>query len=450
MKSRWDLFKPETAWEPWKPDAGQPWDFARAAHLYRRAAFGAPWSEISDSVQEEHSATIARLLEVGDTENSVSDDDRTADVLAASSNSRQLAAWWMLRMAKTVSPALERATLFWHGHFATSAAKVEETRLMLAQYRLLRQYALGKFEPMVQGIACDPAMLVYLDSRESRRANPNENFARELMELFCLGTGNYTENDIREMAKCFTGFEIRYGKYRFNSFQHDKGEKAYLGQRGNHSGDDTVRIVVGHPACPGFLVGKLLRYYVADDFPSDSPLIEPLAREYRDSGLDTGILLRKLVSSRLFFSDEAMASRISSPVEMIVGLLRAFRIEANMQTLADSVGELGQLPFFPPSVKGWKGGTSWINAQTLMGRANLVNRLMDENKSRFRPDFPAFASGDPVELVDQTCQLLLANPLPETVRSSLIATATSAASNSRDRLAGIVSVLAAMPEFHLG
>jgi uncharacterized protein (DUF1800 family) len=192
-----------------------------------------------------------------------------------------------------------------------------------------------------------------------------------------------------------------------------------------------------------------LRYYVADDFPLDSNLIEPLAEDYRQSGLDTGILLRRLISSRLFFSDEAMASRISSPVEMIVGMLRAFRIEANMQTLADSVGELGQLPFYPPSVKGWNGGTSWINAQTLMGRANLVNRLMDENKSRFRPDFPAFSEGDPVEIVDQVCALLLSNPLPEPVRKSLIETARTATSNTRDRVAGIVSVLAAMPEFHL-
>ncbi len=449
MKSRWDRFKPETAWEPWVPDADQPWDFARAAHLYRRAGFGAAWSVLSAAVNENPGSIIDAMFEVREPDQSDADQDRTADVLAVSSNARQLAAWWMLRMAKTDSPALEKATLFWHGHFATSAAKVEEARLMLAQSRLLRQHALGKFEPMVQGIACDPAMLIYLDSRESKRAKPNENFARELMELFCLGTGNYTEQDIREMSRCFTGFEIRYGNYKFNSFQHDKGTKSFLGKSGNYSGEDAVRIVVEHPACAKFLVGKMLRYYVADDFPLDSPLVDSLADEYRTSGLDTGVILRKLVSSQVFFSDEAIASRISSPVEMIVGLLRAFRIEANMQTLSDSVGELGQLPYFPPSVKGWNGGTAWINAQTLMGRANLVNRLMDENKSQFRPDFPAFASGDPADQVDQCCQLLLAKKLPEAVRERMLATAKSATRDSRDRVAGIVSVLAAMPEFHL-
>ncbi len=450
MNSRWDRFDPATAWQPWQPQ-GNPgenqWDFAAAAHLNRRVAFGATWQQVQQDSAGTVTAAIARMLDGA--ADSDPDRERMADVLAASGNARSLSAAWILRMAQTTRPALERATLFWHGHFATSAAKVTEARLMLQQNRLLREHALGPLEPLVQAIARDPAMLVYLDSRESRRSSPNENFARELMELFCLGTGNYTEADIREMARCFTGWEIRYSKFRFNSFQHDRSEKKFLGHQGTYGGDDAVRAVVQHPACARFVTGKLVRYYVADDFPADSPLLEPLAESYRNSGYDAGQLIREIVSSNLFFSPECRGSRISSPVELAVRILRTLRMEANVQTLAESLGELGQLPYFPPSVKGWDGGTAWINAQTMIGRANLVERLVRESGDTMRPEFPGWSRSDREQITDSLCQLFFTSALPDQLRDRLDGLARQSGTGAREFLADTLATMAMLPEFHL-
>lgn len=449
MKSRWERFDPETAWETWQPGEDSAWDFSAANHLHRRAGFGATWEELQRDLAGAPGEAVERLFSPVRDQNEDAAGLRMAEALAASSETRQLSAWWILGMARTPDPVLEKATLFWHGHFATSAAKVNEARLMLAQMRLLRQHALGPFEPMVQGIAEDPAMLIYLDSRESRRSSPNENFARELMELFCLGPGHYTEQDIREMARCFTGFEIRYSKFRYNAFQHDNGVKRFLGTEGNFGGADAVRTVVAQPACPEFLVGKLLRYYVADDFPADSALTRRLAKDCREHGLDMGWTIRRIVSSKLFFAPEARASRISSPVEMTVGLLRRLGMKANINTLAEAGGELGQLPFYPPSVKGWNGGTEWINAQTVQGRANLVMRLMQENAGSFRAPVPAHPSRQRKEAVEQLCQLFLGQALPARLQEELVGFADSEGLQGKDLPVRLIPVLAAFPEFHV-
>ncbi len=438
---------PATAWEPWSPADGDVWDLAKVAHLHRRAGFGTTWKQLAADAARTPAEVVRGLLDAATT-TGPAEDDSVADVIAAGSEARRLASWWLLRMVRGSSAVRERLTLFWHGHFATSAAKVEQTRLMLAQYRTLRELGQGEFGALARAISCDPAMLVWLDCRESRKAKPNENFARELMELFCLGLGQYTEQDIRQLARCFTGSEIRYGQFRFNSFQHDRNEKRFLGAAGSYDREQAVDVVVKHPATARFLVHKLVRFHVADDLPADSPLIARLADWYRGEKLHTGKLLERILASRIFFSAEARGARISGPVELAVGLMRNFGLEANMDELASELAAIGQLPLYPPSVAGWEGGTTWINAQTLTGRANLVARLMQASAGRLPGAAGLGEKDDAASLVEGAVGWLLAVRPPAAVMKQLESIA-GGTRNRSERLVRLVSALATLPEFHL-
>jgi len=250
---------PNTAWTRWQPTADEPWDVRRAAHLFRRGGFGATLEQLDRAVGGGVEATIDSMFDMTERESFDQSMQPMERVLASSQDPRQLASWWLLRMLQTPCQLLEKTTLLWHGHFATGAAKVANARAMLAQNRLLQDNALGQFEPMVQGISQDVAMLIYLDSEDNRKTRPNENYARELMELFCLGPGNFSEQDIKELARCFSGCQVHRGKFRFNQHQHDAGTKAFLGVRGNYSGQQAVRVVLDQPAAARFIAGKLVR-----------------------------------------------------------------------------------------------------------------------------------------------------------------------------------------------
>lgn len=375
---------PNTAWQPFRPSPDRPWSNRLASHLLRRAGFGGSIGEIEAAQQAGFDVTLDQLF---DTESAESYNEEMATagrMVSGGQDAGQLAAWWLLRMVQTPCPVIEKMTLFWHGHFATGADKVKDARAMLRQNILLRKYALGQFEPLVQEISRDVAMLVYLDSTENRKTRPNENYARELMELFCLGPGNYSEKDIKEIARSFTGWEVRRGKFKFNPHQHDQLEKSFLGQKGNFDGTDAVRIVLDQDAAASFVCRKLVRYFVFDDVEISEQLVAPLAAELRESGFDIGVTVRTILSSELFFSDAAIGRKIKSPVELAVGFLRFFEASVNMQDLSNRVARLGQLPLYPPNVKGWDGGRSWINASTILARANLISDIATSGDTRFR------------------------------------------------------------------
>jgi uncharacterized protein (DUF1800 family) len=293
-----------------------------------------------------------------------------------------LQAWWLHRMIQTGHPLRERLTLFWHNHFATSILKVRQSALMKQQNILIRKHALGKFAPFLLEMSRDPAMLIWLDSNSNARGKPNENYARELMELFTLGIGHYTESDVREAARAFTGWHTDGRKFVFNRFQHDDGEKSVLGQSGPWDGGDVVRIVLEQPSAARFLVRKLYRHFVSEGETPPDALLEPLAERYRASGYDTADLVGTMLRSRLFFSDHAYRRRVKSPVEYLVGMLRA--LEAKVEPTTDFVTSqqprpmdgLGQALFAPPNVKGWAGGEAWLNSATLLARHNLAWKLV--------------------------------------------------------------------------
>jgi uncharacterized protein (DUF1800 family) len=441
------------AWQAYRPTKENPWNLARAAHLQRRAGCGATWAQLQQSLERGPAESVEALLG-GEAEATAFYDGArsTVESLWGTNNRQDLPAWWLYVMLHTPQPLLEKMTLFWHGHFATSMAKVEDSRLMYRQNELLRQYALGKFRPLLAEMARDPAMLVWLDSTTNRKSRPNENFAREVMELFALGLGHYTEVDIKEAARAFTGWEVRQNAFRENTHQHDPGEKNVLGQRGQWDGEDVIRILLEQPASAEFLVGKVFRYLVSEDDPP-AELIAPLAGGYRQHDYDTGWLARTILASNLFYSPVAMRHKLKSPVEFAIGLLRALEGRTNTYALADDLSKLGQGVFFPPNVKGWDGGMEWINASTLVGRANLAWAIVSGRDGRYGDKTKVArlhaldGIAKPAELVRRLVDLLLANPLPDATMVQL----TSLASDGprEENLPRVVHAIVTLPEFQL-
>lgn len=288
----------------------------------------------------------------------------------------ELRAWWYREMLETPSPLTERMTLFWHNHFVSSLEKVKAPHLMYRQNVLLRRQALGNFGELLQAIAKDPAMVVYLDSAANKRGQPNENFAREVMELFTLGVGHYTEQDVKEAARAFTGWSLDRASYefRFYPFFHDDGEKQVLGRSGNLDGGDVLEILLAQPATAEFIVAKLWREFVSPQPPASE--VKRLAGVLRAARYDIKTVLRALFLSDAFYAPENRAVLIKSPVELLVGTARQFGIGGLDPRLSALAGrQLGQDIFAPPNVKGWPGGEDWINSTTLLGRKQVLARL---------------------------------------------------------------------------
>ncbi len=266
---------------------------------------------------------------------------------------------------------------------------------MFGQNCLLRTHALGRFGPLLQAISRDAAMMVWLDSNSNVKGKPNENYARELMELFSLGVGHYTEKDIREAARAFTGWRTDGVGFAFDARLHDSGPKTVLGQTGAWDGGDVVRIVLEQPAAARFLVRKLYRFLVSEKAVPPDSLLEPLCESFRKSDYDIAELVRTILSSRHFYSDHAFRQRVKGPVEYVLGAVQAVyrrygEEEADyrslpQQVLVDRLGAMGQLLFAPPNVKGWPGGPSWLNTSTMLA-ARQLRRGPGDGHALVQPD----------------------------------------------------------------
>jgi uncharacterized protein (DUF1800 family) len=279
-------------------------------------------------------------------------------------------------MLATPSPLTERMTLFWHNHFATSQQKVRSPQLMYRQNALLRREATGSFATLLREVARDPAMLVYLDNAGNRRQAPNENFAREVMELFTLGEGHYSEHDVKEAARAFTGWSLdrETGEYTYRRVWHDYGVKAVLGRTGRLDGDDVIDILLARRETANFIAAKVWREFV-----SPSPDADEVARwasVFREGRYEVKPLLRAALTSQAFWSPANRGALVKSPVDLVVGTLRTFGIRpVDLRPAAFACAALGQNPFAPPNVKGWPGGDAWIDAATLLGRRQFVDRV---------------------------------------------------------------------------
>ncbi|MCA9176223.1 MAG: DUF1800 domain-containing protein [Planctomycetales bacterium] len=441
---------PDWAWAPYEPSSERPYDLRLAAHLHRRAGFGATLEQLRASVEVGPAESVSRLLEATEDHQQALEAEQLRAAAVAGNSIQMAAGAWLHRMLHSPAQAREKLTLFWHGHFASGDEKVQDVQLMQRQNDLLRTHALGDFGELAREISRDPAMLIYLDSATNRKSHPNENYARELMELFCLGEGNYTETDVLELARCFTGWGVKRRQYKFNPYQHDDGEKQLLGQRGAFSGEQAVNIVLDQPHVEQFIAGKLVRYLVMDEPAADARLLAPLAKTFRDANLHVAPLVERILRSNLFFSEHAVARKIRSPIELVVGMLRPFSAAANVVELAKQARDVGQGLYFPPNVKGWDGGRTWINTSTLLGRANLARDI--SLKAQFSDGgLDDWAKQHDISSVDQAAEmidvLLLATPATESLRERF----ASLADNLGDKsLRSLLHGIASTPQCQLG
>ncbi len=455
MDNRFEAVDANWAWRPFEPTSTARWNRRLAAHLYRRAAFGGSLEEIEKAVKLDPEDAVARLVETQKaTEDERLASEQFAQAVLATGNSQQLAAWWIYEMLSTKQPLLERMTLFWHGHFATSADKVEDARLMLVQNQLLRREALGNFRKLAHEISRDAAMLIYLDSATNRKSHPNENYGRELMELFCLGEGNYSERDVQELARCFTGWEIKQGRYRFNRYQHDASTKTILGKTSEFHEGGAIDWIVDQENASIFIASKLFQLFICDEPSPPRTLLQPLAQMLRDSHWNVLPTIRCLLSSQLFFSEHALGRKVRSPIDLIVGLLRSLEGTGNVQQIAEDTRQLGQGLFFPPNVKGWDGGRTWINSSTILGRANSIGRLLADEKTRFGSTSVAeylsekLGLSSPAQILHGLEELLFAVPLKPAVRERILN--LDSANSSTQTARQLLRAITVLPEFQLG
>lgn len=498
----------------YQPTPSDPFDAVKAAHLLNRAGFGGTPAEIDhvrsigpvaavdelldfpDAPAEEQSETdlpnfsaidgipkdfrelqrqiIAAKTEADKKQLRMQFNAANQDVIMATMQ------WWMQRMVTGEHPLQEKLTFFWHGHFTTSAKDEHMATLMWRQNELLRQSAAGNFGKLVHAISRDPAMLDYLNNTQNVKAHPNENYARELMELFTLGIGNYTEDDVKQGARAFTGWSHDGEQYLFRPFQHDMGVKTFLGFTGNLNGDDVVNIILRHRACAPFISSEIYRYFVSDDI--DPAMAQALGSVLRENHYELRPLLRTMLTSQAFYSPSAIGAQIKSPVQLVVGTIRLLGVPMPQQNaIVGTLTQMGQVPLMPPNVRGWLGGRNWINTSTVFVRYNAgvwltggdvpgflrgnlagKNATFDppRNPGRGAVDFQADQTAnaanaanvadpnDPEAIVDSWLNRLIQRPVEESQKRILV----EALGNEPQRpqqIRKLIQLITAMPEYQL-
>ena len=289
---------------------------------------------------------------------------------------RRVAYWWADRMLNTRRPLEEKMTLFWHGHFATSEAKVRDYRKMLRQNETFREHATGDFRDLMVAVAQDPAMLAFLDAGVNVKGAPNENFAREIMELFTMGVGNYSETDIREAARAFTGWNAEELTFVVDVEKHDDGDKTVLGRTGNLDGTEVIDVIMAEPATAEFMAAKLYRYFVRDEL---TPELEAeLGAVLRDAGYQIKPLLTTIFRSRDFYGPASAAAHVKGPVELVISTYKKLGLTEvpGIPDFNETIATLGQELFWPPTVAGWAQGRGWITPGLLLERGNFVHDLL--------------------------------------------------------------------------
>lgn len=447
-----ELTQQQDLLQPYRPRVDGPWTRREAAHLLRRAQFGVSAAEVETAVEVGLAATLDRLLQPQqETDEFLASEALLRQNALDTGNIDSLKAWWLYRMIGTANPLLEKMSLFWHGHFATAYAKVQSVTHMAVQNDLIREHALGSFRSLLHGLVRDVAMLLWLDGNANRRRHANENFARELLELFSLGIGNYSEMDVAEAARAFTGWHVRSGEFWFNQLQHDNGAKQVFGRNGALDGGDVVDLCLQQPACARFLANKLLRNFVMPTPPDG--LVEQLAANIRANDLVLAPVLRELFGSKRFFSVEARAALIKSPLDLALGAQRVLDCRVHLQATATLLAGLGQDLFDPPTVKGWDGGRVWITSASLLRRDNFASELCLGDRYGRIAVLTDLLDGQgliaPQAIVRRATELLLAVDLDVAATSSLEGYLHRARGSREQRLRGLVHLIMTLPEYQL-
>lgn len=473
----------------------------RIGHLLRRAGFAATPDELDHYVQMGFDATLDELLHPERIEEidfagpiaQLGYDQTTAAGIAAS---------WLYRMINTRRPLSEKLALFWHGHFATSIQKVKSATLTWSQYELFRDHGLEKFGDLALSVAQDPAMLVWLDNWKSKKEHPNENFGRELLELFTLGVGNYTEDDVKASARSFTGWSMLIKKdvvvgdedvvqpslakgdagtltpaqikaekaaknkarrtldaaYLFRPSWHDDGQKTFLGVAGALDGTDIIATIMKQPANAEFIAGKLFAFFVWDQ--PDKATVAPFADVFAKTGGDVRATLEAIFKSDQFSSDQAHRAKVRGPIEFTVAVHRLLGLQAPIKAAAKALESMGQVPFMPPNVGGWTSGLGWIGPSAMLERYNFV---LAATSDKIKQDASFFtklstASGTTTDLVSLVVNQMLEGDLDDTQRAALAAYLDLGAAGAKTpfsmssptaaaKLAGLIRMTAATPDF---
>ncbi|HEY5094765.1 MAG TPA: DUF1800 domain-containing protein [Candidatus Eremiobacteraceae bacterium] len=366
------------------PYAGA-WTPKLAAHLLRRAGFGGSSAEIDRASASSMNAAVDKLINFGPDDLPQSPDADLSygkGVPPAKQRAANIAMqlWFLNRLLQTANPLQERMVAFWSNHFTSAVGGGATPTMLVNQYDLFRKFALGKFSDLTHEVASDPAMLYYLNGAQNNKKRPNENFARELMELFTLGVGNYSEDDVRESARAFTGWTVNRatGEARFVPRLHDDGTKTFLGQTGTFNGDDIIDIILRQPAAGRFVAHKILQAFVYDD--PEPELVAAAADQFSSSGYDVRALMNTLLRSNVFYSPRAYRALVKSPLEVAIGTLKTLGATAVITPIDGAIAAMGQIPMHPPNVAGWPGGAQWLNQSTVLARLNFVNRVINMNR----------------------------------------------------------------------
>jgi uncharacterized protein (DUF1800 family) len=391
------------------------WSRNHAAHLLVRTGFGAtpeqvnaasvkPMEEVLDGILTSANAVeppawvapgIEKKPNFKKRQKGLSDEEKREmrRTLRQEHNAqkREMTGWWVNRMISSPSPLQEKMVLFWHGHFATSIRKVRIPYMMYLQNQTFREHGLGNWKDLITAVSQDPAMLVYLDNTRSKAGAANENYARELMELFTLGEGFYTEQDIKESARAFTGWMVDSKNYAFRDATavplsknkakqrarlHDEGTKQFFGQEGNFDGHDIIRIILEQEQAAKFMVAKLWTFFAYEN--PEPEIIDELAAEFRSNDYEIAPVLKSMFMSEAFYSEKAIRTQIKSPAQWLAGTCIVLDVDTpDPGFCTNTLRSLGQELFAPPNVKGWDGGYAWITTSSLTQRYNLASSLIN-------------------------------------------------------------------------
>ena len=430
-----------------------------AAHLLRRAGFGGTPDDIERYAGMTAAEAAAALVRMPSAASIVPPAELQSVSLGHPANRRiirDVQLWWLNRMLTAQAPLQEKMTLYFHGHF-TSRGTPRFPWITYNQNMLFRRYALGNLRELTRDISKDAAMLIYLDGDVNVAAHPNENYARELMELFTLGVDQYTENDVRESARAWTGWRVdrRDDTVSFNPAQHDGGVKQFLGRRGNFNGDDIVDMIFAQPQCARFFATSLLNWFVYND--PEPALVESVAQLLRKHDYELSPVVETILRSQIFYSERAYRALVKSPAEFVVGSYKTLGLGSMDLTALDALQQMGQRLFFPPSVAGWPGGANWLTSGTMIIRQNFLSRLLNSQTANSSPWLGSL-SLHPATAAQRVAQNVLQNDVsPAALHeietflsgSGSAALAELSVENFQQRSSGAVYLAMATPAYQL-
>ena len=491
---RIDNITPKEAWKPLKPTS---WNERNAKHLLLRIGFSAKPTEIQKSLDAGLEETIKKSFANASI---VPAPDGLKETIAGYRSLRQRQAGlselqrrelrqaqqkknrglivelnvnWLDHAAAPKNSAFEKWGLFWENVFVVTAQKVKNPALLYQYQMILRSNSFKDFGSMAKAVSKTPAMITFLDLQQNKKGNPNENFARELFELFMLGEGNYTEADIKEAAKAFTGYRQIDGQFRFLKNQHESGNKTVFGQTGNWKGDDIVDLALEQPAARLFVPRELCKHYLSDEIIPDE-FLKPLGEAWAANDFDLSWLASTFFSSRLFYTSQFQGNKIKSPFEFFIGLLQDLELDLAPlpRSLIPAMRSMGQSYLNPPNVRGWVGGKHWINSATLIQRRQIVEglfststrrklngdeeRALEKAKASGRNQFfvtqdrsEAWASLLPKERIAHFANSWLVNPLEPKIEKSMIQFLNKNKNNPLPATRSVAITLLQSPEYQL-